>query len=186
VPSKEPEPTVIFVGRLKRAKLPHHALQAFSIVKREMPRAKMWVVGDGYMRNELVALGIADVTFFGHVSNNFKNELISKAHLLIVPGVREGWGLVVTEANAMGTPAVGYDIPGLRDSIKNHETGTLTQENSPHELALTAINLLKDPILLSDYSQRAIELSRQFSWTNTAKSLVEIIKMGVSRGVLAE
>jgi glycosyltransferase involved in cell wall biosynthesis len=50
VKEKEANPTVIFIGRLKKAKLPHHALQAFSIIKREIPDAKMWVIGDGYLR----------------------------------------------------------------------------------------------------------------------------------------
>ena len=50
---------------------------------------------------------------------------MSRAHVLLVPGVREGWGLVVTEANAMGTPAMAYDVPGLQDSVINGVTGKL-------------------------------------------------------------
>lgn len=41
---KEEQPTVIFTGRLKKAKLPHHAIQAFSIIRKEIPNARMWVV----------------------------------------------------------------------------------------------------------------------------------------------
>jgi glycosyltransferase involved in cell wall biosynthesis len=54
---------------------------------------------------------------------------LSRAHIILVPAVREGWGLVVTEANAMGTPAIGYDdVPGLRDSIRHGETGITIME----------------------------------------------------------
>ena len=42
---------------------------------------------------------------------------MARAHALVVTSVREGWGLVVDEAAAMGTPAIGYDRPGLRDSV---------------------------------------------------------------------
>ena len=45
--------------------------------------------------------------------------------------MREGWGLVVTQANAMGTPAIGYDVPGLRDSTRYDETGINVIEKSP-------------------------------------------------------
>ena len=175
VPHKEADPTIVFVGRLKRAKLPHHALQAFFTIKKEIPEAKMWVIGDGYMRQELEKYSTRDVIFFGFVPSKEKNELISKAHLLLVPAVREGWGLVVTEANAMGTPAVGYDVPGLRDSIKDGETGTLVKENSPSALAASAIALLEDPHKLIKYSRNALEFSRRFSWVNTSEAFNAII-----------
>lgn len=42
--------------------------------------------------------------------------------------MRDGWGLVVTEASAMGIPAVGYDVPGIRDSILNEKTGFVIEE----------------------------------------------------------
>jgi glycosyltransferase involved in cell wall biosynthesis len=172
---KEPNPIIVFVGRLKRAKLPHHALHAFSLIKKEMPEAKMWVIGDGYMRKQLEKHRIKDVKFFGLVPNEKKNELISKAHLLLVPAVREGWGLVVTEANAMGTPVIGYDVPGLRDSIKDGETGTLVKENSPSALAAAAIALLKDPQRLTKISGNALEFSRQFSWDKATGAFNRII-----------
>ncbi len=53
---------------------------------------------------------------------------MSRAHIILVPAVREGLGLVVTEANALGTPAVGYDVPGLRDSIRHAKTGINVME----------------------------------------------------------
>ena len=58
-------------------------------------------------------MNIKDVVFYGHINDEVKSELLRKAHLLFVASVREGWGLVVTEANAMGTPAIAYDSPDL-------------------------------------------------------------------------
>jgi hypothetical protein len=42
-----------------------------------------------------------------------KYELLSRAHIILVPAVRAGWGLFVTEANVLGRPAIGYDVHGL-------------------------------------------------------------------------
>src|SRR5690348_3247980 len=69
VQQKESTPTVVFIGRLKRHKLPHQAIQAFSIIKREIPDAKMWVIGDGYMLKELRRGADKDVSFYGRVNN---------------------------------------------------------------------------------------------------------------------
>ena len=137
VKEKEANPTVVFIGRLKKAKLPHHALQAFSIIKREIHDAKMWIIGDGYLRKKLESFEMKDVTFYGHISNEKKYDLLSRAHIILVPAVREGWGLIVTEANAMGTPAIGYDVHGLRDSIRHGETGIIVKEKTPAAMATT-------------------------------------------------
>jgi glycosyltransferase involved in cell wall biosynthesis len=175
VKEKETNPTVVFIGRLKKAKLPHHALQAFSIIKREIPDAKMWIIGDGYLRKKLESLKSKDVTFFGHVSNEKKYELLSRAHIILVPAVREGWGLIVTEANAMGTPAMGYDVHGLRDSIRHDETGITIKERSPEAMAQQAILLLRDSNRLFKYSTNALEFSKQFSWDKTASSFHKVL-----------
>jgi glycosyltransferase involved in cell wall biosynthesis len=175
VKEKEANPTVVFIGRLKKAKLPHHALQAFSIIKREIPDAKMWIIGDGYLREKLESFKSKDVTFFGHVSNEKKYELLRRAHIILVPAVREGWGLIVTEANAMGTPAIGYDVHGLRDSIRHDETGITIKERSPGAMAQQGISLLRDSERLSKYSTNALEFSKQFSWDKTASSFHKIL-----------
>jgi glycosyltransferase involved in cell wall biosynthesis len=180
VKEKEANPTVVFMGRLKKAKLPEHALQAFSIIKGEIHDAKMWIIGDGYFRKKLESFKKKDVTFYGYIPNEKKYELLSRAHIILVPGVREGWGQIVTEANAMGTPAIGYDVPGLRDSIRHGETGITITEKTPAAMAQQAISLLRIPDRLSKYSRNALEFSRQFSWDNTANLFEKVLN---SQGV---
>jgi glycosyltransferase involved in cell wall biosynthesis len=175
VKEKEANMTVVFMGRLRKAKLPDHALQAFSIIKREIDDSKMWIIGDGYFRKKLESFKMKDVTFYGHISNEKKYELLSRAHIILVPAVREGWGQIVTEANAMGTPAIGYNVPGLRDSIRHGETGITIIEKTPAAMAQQAISLLRDSDRLSKYSRKALEFSRQFSWDHTANLFEKVI-----------
>jgi len=54
---------------------------------------------------------------YGHVSEQRKRELYQRAWLNITASSAEGWGLSVMEAAACGTPSIGYDVPGLRDSV---------------------------------------------------------------------
>jgi glycosyltransferase involved in cell wall biosynthesis len=139
-------------------------------------------MGDGYMFKELKKrFSAKDIIFYGHVENEVKNSLLSKAHLVLVPAVREGWGLVVTESNAMGTPAIGYDVPGLKDSIRDGETGILVKENSPYNLAKSAISLLRDRDLLDKFSSNALAFSKQFNWENSANVFAKIIQSIVSQ-----
>jgi glycosyltransferase involved in cell wall biosynthesis len=86
-------------------------------------------------------------------------------------------GLVVTEANAMGTPAIGYDVPGLRDSIRHGETGITIREKTPAAMAQQAILLLRDTDCPYKYGRNALEFSRQFSLDNTANSYEKILNI---------
>jgi glycosyltransferase involved in cell wall biosynthesis len=176
VAQKQLSPVIAFVGRLKRNKLPDHALKAFSIIRKSVPDARMWIIGDGYMRKKLEQNSDSSIIFYGHVGEDLKYELMSQAHILLVPGVHEGWGLVVTEANAMGTPAIAYDIPGLKDSIVDGKTGILVKKNSPADMAMHALSLLSDPHRLGQLSRNALDFSRQFSWDNTANGFDKIIQ----------
>jgi glycosyltransferase involved in cell wall biosynthesis len=168
VGQKEDVPTIVFIGRLKKHKLPNHAITAFQIIKRSIPSAKMWVIGDGYMLNQLKEMNSEDITFFGHVDNRQKCNLLSRAHLVLVPSMREGWGLIVTESNAMGTPVVAYDVNGLRDSVHEGKNGILVNDNTPQSLASCASGMLNDTETLQELSANALEYSRQFNWDKTA------------------
>ena len=176
VPQKESNPTFVFIGRLKRHKLPDHAIVAFSLIKKQIPDAKLWVIGDGYMRKELQSkFTTNDVTFYGRVDSELKYELLSRAHVVLVPAIREGWGLVVTESNSMGTPVVAYNVPGLRDSVINGQTGILVGENSPEKLASSAVSLLRNRDLLHTLSSNALSHSRQFRWDHSAEIFEKMI-----------
>ena len=175
IPQKEEEPTLLYVGRLERAKRPDHAIQAFHMVKKEMPAAKLWIVGDGTLRQRLQDTASQDIHFFGWVSESRKLELMSRAHVLLAPYLREGWGLVVTEANACGTPAIGYNVPGLKDSIRDGETGLLTKENTLQSLAQLILQFFQDGRLREQLTQTALEWSGQFSWDKYAHQFTHVL-----------
>jgi glycosyltransferase involved in cell wall biosynthesis len=172
---RESVPTLLFVGRLVSTKRPDHAVRAHKLILNALPQANLWIVGEGPLRRRLQAQADASVTFFGRVDDQRRQELMSRAHLLLVPGVREGWGLVVLEANAVGTPAVGYRIPGLVDSIRHGETGILVDPD-PTALARSAVELLRSPARLEALSRGAIAWAERFDWDRTARDVLDILE----------
>ncbi|HEY3419612.1 MAG TPA: glycosyltransferase family 4 protein [Methanomassiliicoccales archaeon] len=175
VGEKENIPTIIYVGRFKKVKLPDHALKAFQIAKARMPDLRMWMVGMGYMQPKLKKLEVKDVTFYGRLQLEEKSRLVSRAHVIVVPAVREGWGLVVTEANAMGTPAIGYRVPGLRDSIKDGKTGLLCDPN-PTAMAETIVSLLSQEEKRIELSKNALEDAKEYNWDRTAREFIDLFE----------
>ncbi len=178
LPEKESVPTFLFVGRLTRAKKPEAAIRAFELVNREFPTARLWVVGDGYLRKKLEQQAPDGVTFFGRVTDEQKLFLMKRSHTVLVPGTREGWGLAVSEANAMGTPSIAYSVPGLRDSVRQGQTGILLEENTPEAMAKWCVRLLEQPEMRTRLAERALDWSRQFSWDITARQFMDILLRG--------
>jgi glycosyltransferase involved in cell wall biosynthesis len=175
LPDKDSKPIVAFSGRLKRAKRPDHAIKAFELVKEKVPNAELWVFGDGPFRKTLERLSGSGIRFFGNLSSFDRRELLKKCWVLMVPGLREGWGLNIVEANAFGLPAVAYDVPGLCDSVKNNETGMLAEGGNIMDLAEKTINLLTDSLLREKLGVNSLNYSKQFSWEKTAKELMKLI-----------
>jgi glycosyltransferase involved in cell wall biosynthesis len=167
--TKESNPVLIFVGRLVRCKLPEHAIAAFRQVRESLPDAELWILGDGYLRRKLEESGVDGVRFFGRVSDAEKFNLMKRAHVLLVPSVREGWGISVIEANAMGTPAVAYGVHGLKDSVVHGVTGLLVSPLNSQALAKAAEQILRDPSLRKKLSVNALDWSRKFCWEEAAK-----------------
>jgi glycosyltransferase involved in cell wall biosynthesis len=172
--AKEPQPTLLFVGRLVNTKRPFDAVHAFSLLREEMPNVQLWIAGDGYLAKKLRQASTSGVTFFGRVSEAEKLHLLKRAHVVLSPGVREGWGLVVLEANAMGTPVVGYRIPGLVDAIRDGETGLLVDPN-PKALAQAVLVLLRDPTRILRMQMAALEHARSFTWQRSAREVLRAI-----------
>jgi hypothetical protein len=116
-PQKAEQPTLCWVGRLTANKRPDHALRAFEAARPHLPGAQLWMIGSGPMSGKLKRMASDSVRFFGRVSEDEKHSLMGRAHALLATSVREGWGLTVTEAAAVGTTTIGYAVPGLVDSI---------------------------------------------------------------------
>jgi glycosyltransferase involved in cell wall biosynthesis len=115
---KEATPTFLFVGRLCSMKRPLHAIAAFRKVQRAVPEARLWVIGAGPDERRVRRAAGNGVEMLGVVSTEERNDYMGRAHALIATSVREGWGLVVSEAAAVGTGTIGYAVAGLLDSVR--------------------------------------------------------------------
>lgn len=173
---KATHPVMIFVGRLKKAKRPDHAVRAFEIVKRAVPDAELQMIGDGYLDEKLMRTVREGVRFFKSISNDERRRLIRKAWVLVNPSIREGFGLNVIEANALGVPCVAYDVPGLRDSIVNGETGLLVKSGDVKALADALVNVLTNADARTRLSEKALRYSGDFNWDNVADKFLNIIR----------
>lgn len=170
---------LIVVGRLTPAKFIEEALLAFAAIQREVPDATLDVVGSGderYARRlrRLVAReGLRGVTFHGRVTTERRQELFEGAHVHIFASHREGWGLTVSEAGAVGTPSVGYDAPGVRDSIADPRF--LAPIGDSADLARRALALARDPVLYAEARETAWDHARSLTFQHSAEAFLRAL-----------
>jgi len=131
--AKSMEPTIVFLGRLSQNKRPDDALEAFARLRSSVPNARLWMMGDGPMRDRLERSLSDGAEILGHVPWEERQRRLAEANVLVATSVREGWGLNVSEAAAVGTPTIGYRVDGLRDSIA--ASGGLLIDPNPGSLA---------------------------------------------------
>ncbi len=101
--------TIVYIGRLEKRKGVDWLVPAFAELKKQMPEAHLIIAGSGVRANKLRQLvrdeNIKDVTFSGYVTDEEKRRLLGNADLACFPAIfGEGFGIVLLEAMAMGTP----------------------------------------------------------------------------------
>ena len=180
---KYERPRIVYFGRIKNYKRIDHVLKAFRIVMREIPDAELVIAGRGEatnLKNLAKNLNIdRSVMFMGEVNEKQKIEILSSSWVYVITSTKEGWGISVIEANACGTPAVAYDVPGLRDSVKHGYNGLLVENGNIEALANTIINLIKNDSLRKELSKNAVEWAKQFSWDRSAEMFERVIKNAI-------
>jgi len=177
------DPTIMCISRFRRYKGLNYAIRSMKFVLEKLPTAKLLIVGNGdptELRDEVSRTDYPrSIQILERQPNTWdaeKRVLLSKSHLLLIPSVREGYGIVVIEANACGTPAIGWDVPGVQDSIVNGKTGLLVPFGDIERLGETMAKLLgRESTELKDLSQPAIEWARQHSWDAAAKMFARTI-----------
>lgn len=160
---------LVAVSRLAPNKRIDHSIRTVAELKKLGIAATMKIVGVGEVEAELrrtsVDYGVeSEVTFTGGLQEAEKDALMRDSHLLLHTSQREGWGLNVIEANAMGTPAAVYPVAGLRESTLDNETGVVARSETPEALAQRIKDLVADQGLYERLRVAAWERAKTFHW----------------------
>jgi glycosyltransferase involved in cell wall biosynthesis len=179
--TRSPTPSIALVTRLVPHKQISHLIEAVPELLRRWPDLRVDIAGSGTehqaLEEQVRQLGLEKtVTLSGRVSEQVKSDLLAQAWLTVAPSVAEGWGLTVIEANAAGTPAVAYDVPGLRDSVRHGVTGWLVRPGQSLATALiNALDELSDPQRQRLVADQARAWANSFSWDSSADRLANVL-----------
>jgi glycosyltransferase involved in cell wall biosynthesis len=168
-----PDPSLLYLGRLQRYKRVDLVLRATARLKSRGFPVRLRVAGRGEAESELRALAqkleLSDaVEFLGFVSEDRKRELLRRSWVHVLTSPKEGWGITNVEAAACGTPTVASDAPGLRDSVRDGETGYLVPHGDVEALADRLAELVRHGDLRARMGAAARRFAEAHTWSAAA------------------
>lgn len=179
LPSEKALNQVLSLGALRPMKRTLHAVKGFETARDQDPSLTLVVAGDAsgpYAEKVLKYIKAsrhADaITIAGRVSPEERLALMRESAVIIVTSIKEGWGLIITEAASQGTPAIAYDADGLRDSVRDGETGILVPSGDTTAIGKALNQLLADATAYEALRKSAWEWSKQFTFNNSYKDFI--------------
>ena len=184
IASESPTPLFVTLSRLVPHKRVDLLLDAWSQVQ-PVTGGRFVVIGDGPELGPLrqKAAGIPGAEVLGWVSASEKERWLGRAWFLVHGALHEGWGLVILEAGAVGTPTVVVDAPGVRDAVIDGKTGIvvdLPDPSLPVPLVDAWIELASDPARRQQLGVAALERSSAFGWDRMVDSWVAAAEEAVA------
>lgn len=168
---------ILFLGRLMPIKRVEDAIQAFWTFIRSDTKFSHYIldiVGNAqdkkyveFLKKIATQYGILEnINFCGYIPREDFQSFISSHKVMLVPSMKEWFGLIVLEGNSYGIPVIGYDVSGLRDSIKNWVNGLLVPDGDYKAMWDKLKELIENESYLYSQSQKALNHVKSLEWWN--------------------
>jgi glycosyltransferase involved in cell wall biosynthesis len=182
-------PSLVWIGRLvahKRAELlVPVAARGFSIdvIGRGPGSAALSAAIDAAAGTGPATAPAGAIRLHGYLSEQDKDALIGQALLHLNTSQGEGWGLCVLEAAALGVPTVAYDVEGLRDAVRDGQTGWLVRDGEElADVVERAVKELSDPARRAEMAAACRSWASQLSWPRAGERMCQLVAACLQRG----
>lgn len=172
----------LFVGRPDERKGLPVLMRAFSALVDHVP-ARLSVVGADPedVRRILAHPELeAHLDLHGRVSNDELWSQLHDADVLVAPSLSgESFGMILTEAFAVGTPVIASGIAGYSDVVTNHHDGILVPPGDPQALAEELQRAHHEPDRLARMGVAARESSKRYAWGSVADQVMDVYERAI-------
>ncbi|ANE46395.1 hypothetical protein SY83_09005 [Paenibacillus swuensis] len=167
------EPLIFYIGRMGGVKKVDHLITAFKELSKTYPELRLVVAGPGDTEELKALAGDAPVEFAGFLSEEEKRDYYRRCMVFASPSMREGFGITYVEANACGTPVVGYKIEGLETVAE--DAGIFVTQGDVNALKKAIEIIYVDEALRTRMEKAAITSAARFSWEVSSRKGLELV-----------
>ena len=181
--------SIVFIGTICEKKGVKQLVEAFPLIKEQVPLAKLHLVGRdwsskkiksyiSYLKTLIADEYLKDIIFHGSIPYDKIPDILEKGHVCVYPSHMESFGLTVVEAMAMEKPIVFSNIPPFKEIIKDKETGLICTPFSKEDIAEKIILLMKNNKLAHQLGINAREcVLDKFEVTTLVEKNIQFYKL---------
>ncbi|MFH1423476.1 MAG: glycosyltransferase [Candidatus Nealsonbacteria bacterium] len=168
---------VMTVARLEKVKGIEYLIKA--IVNLQISNFQLSIIGNGSERKNLESLveklSLRDkVKFLGEIPNEKVPEYLAAADCFVLPSLKEGFGIVILEAQAAGIPVIGTKVGGILDLIEDGQTGLLVAPENASQIREAIIKIKSEPELSETLVKNAKNNLIKYDWQNIADRVCQV------------
>lgn len=156
-------PVVMAAGRLNRQKGFDVLIDAMAAVGREVPAARLVILGGGRRRGSLEEhasrAGVGGVVFAGHRGD--VRDMLAAADVYALSSRNEGMANTLLEAMSVGAPIVATDVSGTREAVRDGIDALVVPPDDPDALAVAVLGVLRERELAARLGASAIKRARK-------------------------
>ena len=184
IKSRDKVNQAIYIGALTKSKSVMHAIKAVVQAKEKIKNLKLVIVSFGGPQEDVVKNAVSRhefIKYYKGVSDEEKFKLLKESKVLIHPSTKEGFGLVLIEALACGTPFISYDIPAMREMAKNTGGGVVVPINEVNYLTEKICEFMLDSSSISEFAKKGRSyVEKNYTWDAVSKKMDAVIREIVS------
>ena len=165
-------PVYLFVGRDFQRKGGPDVLEAFSAVRRELPKSRLLIAGPAAEPRGTDDVG---AEWLGDCSNERVGELLDAADVFVMPSHFEAYGIVFGEALSRGVPCVGRDVCEMPYFIHDGENGVLVHSDDSQELAQAMLRCASNEHIRRTSELESADAAKVYSWDAVASRIADVI-----------
>ena len=168
--------TIMFVGGLKPRKNPEFLLKVLAKLNR--PDVQLIFCGAGPLKNKLTG---SNIKVTGYVPESQKPALYHQASVVVLPSLKEGFGMTLTEAGASGIPVIANNHSSIKEIIQDGKTGFLAKTNDVADWVDKLLQLIKSPALCQKIGEAGQKFVRStFTWEKNINIHLKIYESLIS------
>ncbi len=164
--------TILFVGGLKLRKNPEFLLKVMAKINR--PDVRLVFAGDGPLGDQLKGKNVSVTGFIPEKNKAKKPSIYHQADVVVLPSIKEGFGMTLLEAGASGLPVVATDGWSMPEIVKDGETGFLAKLNDVDDWAQKLLQLIKSPNLRHKMGEAGRKNAANFTWEKNINKQIKV------------
>tara|TARA_Y100000741_G_scaffold334377_1_gene291563 strand:+ start:868 stop:2043 length:1176 start_codon:yes stop_codon:yes gene_type:complete len=166
---------ILFIGQKSLRKGLHYLVDAFYNFKH--PNKRLHIVGSDTNDKDFFKkkLKNENILLYGHIPQSKLNDIINKCHVFVLPSIEDGFGIVVLQAAAGGCPSIVSHNTGASDFVIENNCGFVVPIKDSNAITDKLQHLSDDKNLLKDFSIKAINATKKYTWSDYVDKLEKLI-----------